>query len=48
MNIIRELIERWVNKHGDGQLSPNHQSGDDDCNDTQDFHDEFSLNNTNS
>jgi hypothetical protein len=33
MNIIRKSIESWMDKHGDGQFTSNHQSSDDNCND---------------
>jgi hypothetical protein len=35
MNIIRKPIKSWVNKRGDGQFTPNHQSSDNDRNDIQ-------------
>jgi hypothetical protein len=38
MDIIRKSIERGMNERGDSQLSSNHQSGDNNCNDAQDFH----------
>ena len=41
MNIIRKPIKSWVNKRGDGQFTPNHQSSDNDRNDIQVFHHEF-------
>ena len=41
MNIVRKPIKSWVNKRGDGQFTPNHQSSCNDRNDTQVFHHEF-------
>jgi hypothetical protein len=41
MSVIREFIERWMNKRGDGQFTPNHQSSDNDRDDAQVFHHEF-------
>jgi hypothetical protein len=41
MSVIREFIERWMNKRGDGQFTSNHQSSDDNCNDIQDFQHDF-------
>jgi hypothetical protein len=46
MDIVRKFIERWMNKRSDGQLTPNHQSSDDNCNDIQGFQHDSSRNNT--
>ena len=41
LDTIRKPIKSWVNKRGDGQFTPNHQSSDNDRNDIQNFHYEF-------
>ena len=38
MNIIRKPLKSWVNKRGDGQFTPNHQSSDNDRNDIPKLH----------
>ena len=41
MGFVRESIECWMNERGDSQFTSHHQSGYHNCNDIQDFHDEF-------